>query len=129
MRAVASFDIDTFAGEPPYLEEAGIQHSRVKIEKTFRGDIDAHSSVEVLGARAPDGAGYVALERITGTVQGRSGGFSLVHIGTMVGEETWAKWPIVPGSGTDDLRGIRGEARVDIDAEGHHTLTLDYEID
>jgi hypothetical protein len=56
-------------------------------------------------------------------------GFSLLHIGTMAGEEHWARWPVVPGSGTGDLRTIRGEGRIDIDAEGHHSLTLDYELD
>jgi Protein of unknown function (DUF3224) len=73
-------------------------------------------------------ARLVALEHITGTVNGRSGGFSLLHIGTAAGSEQWAKWPVVPGSGTGDLRTIRGEGRIDIDAEGNHTLTLDYEL-
>ena len=62
-------------------------------------------------------------------VGGRSGAFSLLHIGTMEGTETWAKWLVVPGSGTGELRTIRGEGKIDIDAEGHHTFTLDYELD
>lgn len=130
MRAVASFDLDSFDGDPPYHEEGGISHSRVRIHKTFRGDLEGHSSVEMLATRAEGGAGYVALEYISGTVNGRPGGFSLLHIGTMVGSEvTWARWPVAPCSGTGELSSIRGEGRIDIDAEGHHTFTLDYELD
>jgi hypothetical protein len=129
VRAVASFTLDKFDPEPPFLESEGVKHGRVRIEKTFRGDIEGHGSVEMLAAQADGGAGYVALERITGAVNGRSGGFSLQHIGTAAGSEQWAKWPVVPGSGTGDLRTIRGEGKIDIDAEGHHTLTLDYELD
>lgn len=47
----------------------------------------------------------------------------------MAGTETWARWPIVPGSGTGDLRKIHGEGQIDIDAQGRHTFTLDYELD
>jgi Protein of unknown function (DUF3224) len=129
MRAVASFDLDKFEPEPPYREQEGVRHNRSRIEKTFRGDIEGHGSVEMLAAQADGGAGYVALEHIAGTVNGRTGSFTLLHIGTMAGDEQWARWPVVPGSGTGDLRTIGGEARIDIDAEGHHTLTLDYDLD
>ena len=100
MRAIAPFDLDSFDEDPPYHEEGDVRHMRARLEKTFRGDIDGHGSVEMLAARADAGAGYVALEHITGTVNGRSGGFSLLHIGTMAGAQTWARWPVVPGSGT-----------------------------
>jgi Protein of unknown function (DUF3224) len=129
MRAIASFDLDKFDAAPPYREEDGVAHNRAHIEKTFRGDVEGHGSVEMLAAQSEGGAGYVALERIDGSVNGRTGSFALLHIGTMAGNEQWARWPIVPGSGTGDLRTIHGEGRIDIDAEGHHTLTLDYEID
>ncbi len=129
MRAVASFGVDSFDGDPPYREEDGVGHMRARVEKTFRGDIDGHGSVEMLAARAEAGSGYVALERITGVVNGRSGGFSLLHIGTMVGTETWGRWLVVPGSGTGELRTIRGEGKIDVDAAGRHTFTLDYEVD
>src|SRR5918911_4398159 len=93
MRAVASFDFDSFDEDPPYRAEGGARHQRARIEKTFRGDIEGHGSVEMLAARADEGAGYVALEHITGTVNGRSGGFSLLHIGTMAGAEKWGRRP------------------------------------
>ncbi len=129
MRAVAAFDIDSFDQIPPSGEENALPHGRMRIEKTFRGEIEGHGSVEMLAARNDDGAGYVAIEHITGTVNGRSGGFQLLHIGTMAGTEVWARWPVVPGSGSGELRTIRGEGRIDIDAEGRHTFTLDYDLD
>jgi hypothetical protein len=129
MHAVARFDLDSFDGDPPYFEEGALRHSRARIEKTFHGDLEGHGSVEMLAAQTEDGAGYVALERISGTLNGRAGSFSLLHMGTMVAGETSAKWPVVPGSGAGELRTICGEGRIDVDSGGHHTFTLDYELE
>lgn len=74
MRAVASFDLDSFDGEPPYYEEDGLTHGRARIAKTFRGDIEGHGSVEMLAARAEAGSGYVALERVTDRCRGYATG-------------------------------------------------------
>lgn len=76
----------------------------------------------------PQGAGYVALECIEGSLQGRTGSFALVHIGTLAGETPWARWLVVPGSGSGELSGISGEARIEIDPQGAHTLVLDYQL-
>lgn len=104
-------------------------YSRVEIRKTFTGDLEAQGSVEMLAVQAGEpGSGYVALERIEGTLQGRRGGFAVLHQGTMVGEVTSGRWPISPGSGTGELKGISGEARIEIDQEGAHTLFLDYQL-
>jgi len=129
MRAVSGFDLDSNEPAPPHREQDGVRYQRTRIEKTFRGDLQGHGSVEMLAAQGDGGAGYVALEHIAGTIAGRSGGFALLHIGTLNGKEMWARWPIVPHSGTGDLRTIRGEGTVDIDPQGRHTLTLDYELD
>ena len=126
---VAPFTLDTFDQDPPYLEDGDVAYGRARISKTFRGALQATSTVEMLSVRAPgDSAGYVALEHVTGALDGRAGSFALLHIGTMVGTETWARWPVVPGSGSGELAGLTGEARIEIDAEGVHTLHLDYEL-
>ncbi len=127
--AVSVFVLDSFEEEPPFLEDPGVQYSRIQIGKTFRGDIEAKSTVEMLSVRADSGsAGYVAVERLSGTVHGHAGSFALLHVGTMAGESQWARWPVVPGSGTGELARIAGEARIEIGAEGEHQLHLDYEI-
>jgi hypothetical protein len=127
--AVSSFILDSFDEDPPFLEDPGVQYARIRIAKTFRGDIQAQSTVEMLSVRAENGgAGYVAVERISGTVHGKSGSFALLHIGTMVVESQWARWPVVPGSGTGELARIAGEGRIEISPEGEHQLHLDYEL-
>lgn len=129
MKARAKFDLDKFDQSEPYLEDEGVNYARAAIDKTYTGDIEAKATVEMLSTRSPSGgAGYVALERIEGTVGGKAGSFALLHVGTMTKESKWAKWPIVPGSGTGELAGISGEGQLDI-VEGQHYFELEYELD
>ena len=126
-RAVAPFTLDAFDQAAPYAEDGDVAYAKASIVKTFAGDLAATSTVEMLSVRAgEEGAGYVALERIVGTLDGLAGTFALLHMGTMSGGDHWAKWPVVPGSGTGQLRGISGEAVIDIAPDGSHTLVLDY---
>ncbi len=128
-QAVSPFTLDTFEQQDPYAEDDGVSYARAAIAKTFSGDIEATSRVEMLSVRVDGaGAGYVALERVTGAVGARSGSFALLHIGTMASGEYWARWPVVPGSGTGELAGISGEGRIEIAPDGEHTFLLDYEL-
>ncbi len=127
--AVSSFVLDSFDEEPAFVEDPGVHYARIRIAKTFRGEIEARSTVEMLSVRADNGgAGYVAVERISGSVHGRSGSFAVLHVGTMTGEPQWARWPVVPGSGTGDLARISGEGRIRITHDGTHQFHLDYEL-
>lgn len=127
--AVASFVLDSFDEEPPYIEDPGVNYTRLRIAKTFRGDIEAQSEMEMLSVRAENGAaGYVAVERISGSVHGRSGSFAVLHAGTMAGDSQWARWPVVAGSGTAALSRISGEGRIEIGSDGSHQFHLDYEL-
>jgi hypothetical protein len=127
--AVASFVLDSYEEDPPYEEDPGVNYARMRITKTFRGDIEAQSTVEMLSVRAENGsAGYVAVERIAGSVHGRPGSFAVLHAGTMAGESQWARWPVVAGSGTDELARISGEGRIEIAPDGSHQFHLDYEL-
>jgi hypothetical protein len=128
MRALAIFTVDSVEPDPPQREIEGVSYGRVVIKKTFRGDVDGHGSVEMLACRSEAGAGYVALEHIDARVGGCRGTFGLLHLGTMANGEPSGQWPIVPGSGTGELRGIKGEGRIDIATDGTHTFTLDYEL-
>jgi hypothetical protein len=127
--ATSPFTLDVFENDEPYATADGVAYGRSRIEKTFHGDLEATSHVEMLSVRGDgDGAGYVALETVRGTLQGRSGTFAILHAGTMTGDGVWARWPISPGSGTGELEGIHGEARIEIAPDGAHTLHLDYEL-
>ena len=127
--ATSSFTLDVFEQEDPYATVDGVGYARSRIEKTFHGDLEATSTVEMLSVRGEgEGAGYVALETVRGTLDGHEGTFAILHAGTMVGEEIWARWPISPGSGTGELTGIAGDATIEIAPDGAHTLLVDYTL-
>jgi hypothetical protein len=127
-RATASFDIDSW-DEQPYDEQDGIRLSRTRVVKSFRGDIEGGSTAELLMVVAgQDTAAYVGVERVSGRVNGRSGSFVYTHTATASGGSQQASWPVVAGSGTGELAGIRGEIRIDNLPDGGHVVTLDYEL-
>ncbi len=127
--ATSPFTLDVMATDEPYDAVDGVAYARTRIDKTFTGDLEATSHVEMLSVRGEgDGAGYVALETVRGTLHGRTGSFAILHAGTMTTDGIWARWPISPGSGTGELEGIHGEARIEIAPDGAHTLYLDYEL-
>jgi hypothetical protein len=129
VKATAPFTLDVFEQSEPYTSVDGVAYGRSTIEKTFHGDLEATSHVEMLSVMGEgDGAGYVALETVRGALHGRSGSFAILHAGTMTSEAMWAKWPISPGSGTGALEGITGEARIEIAPDGAHTLHLEYKL-
>jgi hypothetical protein len=118
-----------------FANESGVDYGGLGLSKTFSGAIEGTSTVEMLYTRTPGengsyaGAGYVALERISGSVDGRHGSFALLHISTVVGNEPpLSRYLISPGSGTGDLAGLSGVGLITIDDDGTHTLHLDYEL-
>jgi Protein of unknown function (DUF3224) len=118
-----------------FAMETGVDYGGLTLSKTFTGAIEGSSTVEMLYTRTPGengsyaGAGYVALERISGSVDGHRGSFALLHISTVVGNEPpLSRYLISPGSGTADLAGMSGVGLITIDDDGTHTLHLDYEL-
>lgn len=103
---------------------------RMSIEKTYRGDLEGSAIGEMLSALTDTkgSAGYVAVERVTGTLHGRQGTFVLQHSGTMTRGAQQLVVNVVPDSGTDGLRGLRGTMKIMI-TEGKHSYELEYEID
>jgi hypothetical protein len=127
-RATGTFTIDTWEAQP-YDEHDGITLSRTRVTKTFSGEIQGQSTAELLMVQAQEGsAAYVGMERIEAHVHGRSGSFVLHHSATAARGAQSASWTVVPDSGTGDLRGVRGEARIDNTPDGGHTFTLDYDL-
>ena len=119
-----------------FAKETGVDYGGLELSKTFTGAIDGTSTVEMLYTRTPGedgsfaGAGYVALERILATVDGREGSFALLHISTVLGNEPpLSRFLISPRSGTGELAGISGVGLITIADDGSHTLHLDYELE
>jgi hypothetical protein len=100
---------------------------RMTIAKTFSGDLQGTSKGEMLTAMTPvqGSAGYVAIELVSGTLQGRRGTFVLHHMGTMNRGALQLTITVVPDSGTGDLVGLAGTLDIKI-TDGKHFYTLDY---
>ena len=134
MRAESSFDVTGWDETPYEQPESGPHLSRATVRKVFRGDIEGESSAQLLMCRSDPGdlgvgAGYVALETVTGSVGGRSGSFVIQHGGLSDPDGTHPMTAfIVTGSGTGELVGIRGTLEIAVTADGAHSLTLDYEL-
>ena len=93
---------------PPASEAAPDLPGRMILAKTFHGGIEGTGAGEMLAVREGQSGAYVAMERVTGVVNGRNGSFALVHRGVMTAEGQELLITIVPGSGTGDLAGIGG---------------------
>lgn len=128
MHATGTFDVKlTPQAAAPGIETAGL--SRMTIDKQFQGDLAAASLGEMLAIRTQvqGSAGYVALERVTGTLHGRTGSFVLQHSGTMDRGASSLVLTVVPDSGTGELTGLRGAMTIEID-NGKHSYTMDYVV-
>jgi hypothetical protein len=102
--------------------------SRMSVDKQFHGDLEGTSKGEMLANGSASGSGvYVALEVVTGTLQGRTGSFALHHTGIMDGGAPTLDVRVVPGSGTGELAGIAGTFRIIIEG-GKHSYALDYTL-
>ncbi|WP_242888366.1 DUF3224 domain-containing protein [Actinomadura litoris] len=110
-RAVeARFEIVEF-DETVYEEPAeGPKLTRVAIKKHYEGTIEGTGVTHVLTAQGAGGGGYVASERIEGTLDGRQGTFVIQHHGLADGDAQTSDGRIVPNSGTGELAGISGRA-------------------
>jgi hypothetical protein len=111
----------------PVADDTGTGMGRMSIQKTWHGDIEATSRGEMLTAMgAGKGSGaYVAVERVTGSVNRRKGSFSLVHRGVMERGTQELSITVVPDSGTEELRGLAGTVKIRIDPDGKHFYSFD----
>ena len=108
-------------------EEATI--GRLLIDKQFHGDLEATSKGQMLAAQSnvQGSAGYVALERVSGTLQGRRGTFVLQHNGLMNRGAPQLGITVVPDSGTDQLVGLAGTMAIEI-VDGKHFYDFAYTL-
>lgn len=127
MQATGNFEVKL---DPQSLSTPGQEAAigRMSIDKQFRGDLEAVSKGEMLMVMTETrgSAGYVAIERITGTLHGRAGSFVLQHSGTMNRGAQTLICTVVPDSGTGELAGISGRMAIDVSAG--HAYTFDYDI-
>ena len=129
--ATGTFEVKTW-DEKPYSEiDGGPKLTRASVTKSFHGDIEGEGTLEYLMIYRDDGsASIVGLESVVGRVGDRSGSFVLQHSGIFEGDTAKTTWFVVPGSGTGDLRGLRGEGGfVAQHGQQHTPFTLDYDFE
>ena len=108
---------------------AGSTLGRMSLDKQFHGDLEATGKGQMLTAMTDvKGSGaYVALERVTGTVHGRSGSFVLLHHGVMSSTSQQLSLTVAPDSGSGSLTGISGAMTIVV-AEGRHSYDFEYAL-
>jgi hypothetical protein len=103
---------------------------RMTINKQLHGGIEGNSTGQMLTAMSETkgSAGYVAVELVTGKVDGRAGSFSLIHLGLMDRGKPTLTVTVVPDSGTGELVGLTGTFTINITADGKHTYDFEYTL-
>lgn len=123
--ARGTFTVDVQPLTPPPAPEL----SRFSINKQIHGDLEATTKGEMFSGGDPKGgsAGYVAIEVVTGILQGKHGSFALQHMATMDGSGRNMSVVVTPGSGTGELKGISGVFTIQI-SNGQHSYNFDYTL-
>lgn len=128
MHAHGSFEVK-MAPQPAQdgVGDPGI--GRMALDKQFHGELEATGKGQMLaaGTDVPGSAGYVALERVSGTLHGRGGTFALQHSGTMTRGVPQLSITVVPDSGTGELLGLTGKLAITI-ADGQHAYDFEYSL-
>lgn len=97
---------------------------RMSIDKIFHGPLKGTSKGEMLSVRTSveSSAGYVAIEKFMGSLEGKAGSFVLQHFGIMHGGENHLTLDVVPNSGTEDLANISGKMEIIRQEKGHEYI-------
>jgi hypothetical protein len=128
--ASGPFDVKINPQKPDNPVSEAANFARMTIDKQFHGDLEGTSKGEML-ATSPDATGsgvYVALERVTGSIKGRSGSFVLHHTGIMTRGVPLLTIEVVPDSGTGQLIGLTGKMMINIAKDGKHSYDFEYTL-
>jgi len=127
MHATGPFDVKI---TPQQDSNSDPSIGRMTIDKQFHGDLEAHSVGQMLSAMSSvkGSAGYVAIEKVSGTLHGKKGTFVLQHNATMDRGKPMLNIIVIPDSGTGELEGLTGTMTIDIAAGGKHTYNFSYSL-
>jgi hypothetical protein len=115
--------------QPVHAQAEGA-FGRMALDKRFEGALEASGRGEMLAAMSAvkGSAGYVALEKVEGALDGRRGSFLLLHRGLMDRGAADLSIVVVPDSGTGELQGLSGRMRINVREGGAHFYHFDYEL-
>lgn len=127
--AKGTFAVKVSPQKPDNKDAEVANFGRISLDKQYHGDLEGTGKGEMLaaGTEVKGSAGYVAMERVTGTLHGRSGSFVLQHSGTMARGTPQLTIRVVPDSGTGDLVGLSGTMTINI-ADGTHSYDFEYRL-
>ena len=130
-RVNGAFDVKVTPQKPDTQVARAANLGRLTIDKRYHGELEAIAKGEMLATQTEvkGSAGYVALERVTGTLQGRNGSFVLQHNATMTRGTPELAITVVPDSGTGELRGLSGRMRIATAPDGGHSYEFDFKIE
>lgn len=125
-RASGTFEVTL---TPQMQEDKSAGLARMSIDKKFHGDLQGTSKGEMLAisTSVEGSAGYVAMEVVSGTLEGLTGTFALQHSGTMTRGAPQLMVTVIPDSGTGQLSGLSGRMSIQIDG-GKHSYEFDYSL-
>ena len=128
LHATGPFDVKVVPQGTPDKAE-GSTLARMSIEKQYHGALEASAKGEMLsaGTEVQGSAGYVAIERVTGTLNGKTGSFVLQHNATLSRGAPSLNIVVVPDSGSGQLVGITGKLNVIIEG-GKHSYDFEYTL-
>jgi hypothetical protein len=128
--ATGSFDLADWQDEILDKQSTAVL-GRSTSRKTYQGDLTGEAALNMLsvsgpvaGADEPQGIAYVALERVTGTLAGRTGSFVLLHRA----DPTGFTITVVAGTADAELAGLTGELTITHNADGSRGYTLEYQL-
>ncbi len=126
-RATGTFDVKLAPISAHHAGPGAL--GRMSIDKTFHGELAATSQGEMLAGMTTvsNSAGYVAMERVTGTLGGRKGTFLLQHTGIMNRGTPSLVITVIPDSGTGELAGLTGTMQIIVEGK-RHSYVLDYSL-
>jgi Protein of unknown function (DUF3224) len=129
MHASGTFEVKVNVQKADNKEAESAKLGRMSLDKQFHGELEATSAGEMLsvGTEVKGSAGYVAIERVNGTLHGRAGTFALQHSGTMTRGEPQLSVTVVPDSGTGELVGIAGKMTINI-VDRKHFYEFEYTL-
>ena len=129
--ATATFAVQNWDENEILDADGGSRVTRATVSKSFEGDIEGEGTVEwIMGYDEEGSAVFVGLERIVGRIGDKTGSFVVQHVGAFDGGSAKGTLLVVPGSGTGDLRGLRGEGSFEagLGSDGRRSITLDYDV-
>lgn len=127
-KASGTFAVKVSPQAPDEGDTSGV--GRLLLDKEFQGDLAATSRGQMLafGTAVDGSAGYVAMEQVKGSLNGKNGSFALQHFGKMTRGTPELNVTVVPDSGTEELTGLVGKMQIII-ADGSHAYEFEYEFD